>query len=76
VGISAAYAEKEHKTMSDQTNTDAHSGSSLRAAIGALLDEDLSDQELVTRLRALLPPSEDQEDPPTTDDAVDHPGYQ
>jgi hypothetical protein len=24
----------------------------------------------------LLPPSDDQEVPPTTDDATDHPGYQ
>jgi hypothetical protein len=62
--------------MSDQTNRDAQSGGNLRAAIEALLDEDMNDRELVTRLRALLPPSEDQEVPPTTDDAIDHPGYQ
>ena len=62
--------------MSDQTNRDAESGGNLRAAIEALLDEDLNDRELVTRIRVLLPPSEGQEVPPTTDDAVDHPGYQ
>jgi hypothetical protein len=62
--------------MSDQTDTDAHGGGNLRAAIEALLDEDLSDRELVTRLRTLLPPSQDQEVPSTTDDAIDHPGYQ
>jgi hypothetical protein len=62
--------------MSDQTNTEARSGGNLRAAIEALLDEELNDRELAARLRALLPPSEDQEVPPTTDDAIDHPGYQ
>ena len=62
--------------MSDQTNTDARTGGNLRAAIEGLLDEDLNDRELVTRIRALLPPAEDQEVPPTTDEATDHPGYQ
>ena len=62
--------------MSDQTTREIHSSGNLRAAIQALLDEDLNDQELATRLRGLLPPSEDVEDLPTTDDAVDHPGYQ
>jgi hypothetical protein len=62
--------------MSDQTNTDARAGDNLRAAIQGLLDEDFTDRELVTRIRALLPPSEDQEVPPTTDEATDHPGYQ
>jgi hypothetical protein len=62
--------------MSDQTSTDTHGSGNLRAAVQALLDEDLNDQELATRLRGLLPPSEDVEDLPTTDDAVDHPGYQ
>ena len=61
--------------MSDQTNTEAHSGGNVRAAIEALLGEDLNERELISRLRALLPPSEDREGPPTTDDAVDHPGY-
>ena len=62
--------------MSDQTSTDTHGSGNLRAAIQALLEEDLNDQELATRLRGLLPPSEDVGHPPTTDDAVDHPGYQ
>ena len=62
--------------MSDQTKIAADSGGNFRAAIQALLDEDLNDRDLATRLRALLPPSDDQEVPPTTDDATDHPGYQ
>ena len=62
--------------MSDQMKTAGDSGANLRAAIQALLDEDLNDQELATRLRALLPPAEDTEVPPTTDEATDHPGYQ
>ena len=62
--------------MSDQMNTADDSGGTLRAAIQALLDEDLNDRELATRLRALLPPAEETEVPPTTDEATDHPGYQ
>lgn len=62
--------------MSDQMNTAADSSGNLRAVIQALLDEDLNDRELATRLRALLPPAEDTEVPPTTDEATDHPGYQ
>lgn len=62
--------------MSDQTSTETHRSGNLRGAIQALLDEDLNDQELATRLRGLLPPSEEPEGLPTTDDAVDHPGYQ
>jgi hypothetical protein len=62
--------------LSDQMNTAADNGGNFRAAIQALLDEDLNDQELATRLRALLPPAEDTEVPPTTDEATDHPGYQ
>jgi hypothetical protein len=68
--------EKERESMSEQTNTEAEGGGSLRAEIEALLAEDLDDRELAIRLRALLPPAEDGEGPPTTDDAVDHPGYQ
>ena len=62
--------------MSDQTATADRAGGELRAAVQALLDEDLNDQELAARLRGLLPPAEDMGHPPTTDDAVDHPGYQ
>jgi hypothetical protein len=62
--------------MSDQTATADRAGGELRTAVHALLDEDLDDRELATRLRSLLPPTEDTGDPPTTDDAVDHPGYQ
>ena len=62
--------------MSDQTATADRAGGELRAAVQALLDEDLNDQELAARLRSLLPPAQDMGDPPTTDDAVDHPGYQ
>ncbi len=61
--------------MSDQTSTDAESAD-LRGAVQALLDEGLDDRELAIRLRALLPPDEEMEGPPTTDDATDHPGYQ
>jgi hypothetical protein len=62
--------------MSDLPNReDQHSGN-LRAAIQALLDDDLNDRELSSRLCALLPPSDDMEGPPTTDEATDHPGYQ
>jgi hypothetical protein len=75
-GVVPRALRKEHEIMSDETNTDAHSGANLRAAVAALLKEDLNDRELVTRLRALLPPSEEREVLPTTDDAVDHPGYQ
>jgi hypothetical protein len=67
---------KEDDAMSDQTATAASAGGDLRAAVQALLDEDLNDRELATRLRALLPPAEDTEVPPTTDEATDHPGYQ
>ena len=62
--------------MSDQTTTADRPGGELRAAVQALLDEDLNDRELSSRLRALLPPSDDTESPPTTDEATDHPGYQ
>jgi hypothetical protein len=62
--------------MSDQTVTADRAGGELRAAVQELLDDDLNDQELATRLRALLPPAEDTEVPPTTDEATDHPGYQ
>ena len=62
--------------MSDQTATADGAGGELRAAVQALLDEDLNDQDLAARLRSLLPSAEDMGDPPTTDDAVDHPGYQ
>lgn len=61
--------------MSDQTGTDAH-GADLRGAVQALLDEGLDDGELAIRLRTLLPPTENMETPPTTDEATDHPGYQ
>jgi len=71
-----ASAEEEHETMSDQMGTDGDSGVDLRGAVQALLDEDLNDRELASRLRALLPPAEDGDSPPTTDDATDHPGYQ
>jgi hypothetical protein len=67
---------KEDDAMSDQTAAAASAGGDLRAAVQALLDEDLNDRELATRLRALLPPAEDTEVPPTTDEATDHPGYQ
>jgi hypothetical protein len=62
--------------MSDQTTTADPAGGELRAAVQALLDEDLNDRELATRLRVLLPQSEDTDGPPTTDEATDHPGYQ
>ncbi len=62
--------------MSDQMKTAADGGGNLRAAIQALLDEDLNDRELASRLRALLPPADESEGPPTTDEATDHPGYQ
>jgi hypothetical protein len=62
--------------MSDQTATADRAGGDLRAAVQALLDEDLNDRALATRLRALLPESEDTDGPPTTDEATDHPGYQ
>jgi hypothetical protein len=62
--------------MSDQKATADRAGGELRAAVQALLDDDLNDQELATRLRALLPQSEDTDGPPTTDEATDHPGYQ
>jgi hypothetical protein len=67
---------KEHETMSDQMGTEADSGADLRGAVQALLNEDLNDRELAYRLRALLPPAEEGDSPPTTDDATDHPGYQ
>jgi hypothetical protein len=62
--------------MSDQTATADRAGGELRAAVQALLDEDLNDRDLAARLRSLLPPAEDMGAPPTTDEAVDHPGYQ
>ncbi len=62
--------------MSDQTATAARAGGELRAAVQVLLDEDLNDRDLAARLRSLLLSAEDMGDPPTTDDAVDHPGYQ
>lgn len=62
--------------MSDQMGAEADSGADLRGAVQALLNEDLNDRELAFRLRALLPPPEDTDAPPTTDDATDHPGYQ
>ncbi len=62
--------------MSDETATADRAGGELRAAVQALLDEDLNDRELATRLRALLPQSDDTDGPPTTDEATDHPGYQ
>jgi hypothetical protein len=61
--------------MSEQTKTAADSSGNLRTVVQALFDEDLNDRELATRLRALLPESEGTEDPPTTDEATDHPGY-
>jgi hypothetical protein len=62
--------------MSDRITTEADRGGSLRAAIQALLDEELNDRALAARLRALLSPAEDTDGPPTTDEATDHPGYQ
>ena len=62
--------------MSDQTATANHAGGELRVAVQALLDEDLNDRDLAARLHSLLPSGEDMGDPATTDDAVDHPGYQ
>lgn len=62
--------------MSDQMGTEASTGGDLREAVRALLDDDLDDRELAARLRALLPPADDMDGPPTTDDATDHPGYQ
>ena len=61
---------------SEQTTTAASSGGTFRASIQTLLEEDLDDQELAARLRALLPPAEVTDGPPTTDEATDHPGYQ
>ena len=61
---------------SEQMTTTAVSGGDLRASIQALLEEDLDDQELAARLRALVPPAEETDGPPTTDEATDHPGYQ
>jgi hypothetical protein len=62
--------------MSDQTATADRAGGDLRTAVQVLLDEDLNDRALATRLRVLLPESEDTDGPPTTDEATDHPGYQ
>lgn len=50
-------------------------GQDLRSALRSLLEEDLSDQDLSTRLRALMNVSQGTAQP-TTDEATDHPGYQ
>ena len=62
--------------MSEQMGQSQNSDTDLRSAIQALLDDDLTDQEVVSRLRALLPPLAESDAPPTTDEATDHPGYQ
>ena len=63
-------------TMSERMGQIQTRATELRSAIQALLDEDLTDEELVSRLRALLPPMAETDAPPTTDEATDHPGYQ
>jgi hypothetical protein len=75
-GTEPRALRKEREMMSDQINTEADGDGNLRTSIQALLAEDLNDLELASRLRALLPPAEDSEVPPTTDEATDHPGYQ
>ena len=67
---------RKREMMSEQMKTAADSGGDLRAAVQALLAEDLNDRELAARLRALLPESEETEGPPNTDEATEHPGYQ
>ena len=62
--------------MTEQETAGQDTGSDLRAAIGSLLEEDLSDQDLRDRLRALIGANEGAMAQPTTDDATDHPGYQ
>jgi hypothetical protein len=62
--------------MREQMGQRQSSTTDLRAAIQALLDDELTEQELVSRLRALLPPLAESDAPPTTDEATDHPGYQ
>ena len=68
----AGHGRKEY----EQVNPSNDTNTALRDAIQALLGEDLTDRELAYRLRALLPPTEEQDAPPTTDEATDHPGYQ
>ena len=63
-------------TMSEQMRQRQNRDTDLRGAIQALLDDDLTDHELISRLRALLPPMAESDAPPTTYEATDHPGYQ
>jgi hypothetical protein len=63
-------------TMSEQMGQSQNRDTDLRGAIQALLDDDLTDRELVSRLHALLPPLAESDAPATTDEATDHPGYQ
>ena len=62
--------------MAEQGEQVADDGAGLPAAVRRLLEEDLDDRQLATRLRALLPLESSEDGPPTTDDATDHPGYQ
>jgi hypothetical protein len=62
--------------VSDQEATTPESNSDLRSSLTSLLAENLSDQDLRDRLRALVGTSDDTAVQPTTDDATDHPGYQ
>jgi hypothetical protein len=63
-------------TMREQMRRRQNRDTELRSAIQALLDDDLTEQELVSRLRTLLPPLAESDAAPTTDEATDHPGYQ
>ena len=60
----------EQKAPVQDTNSD------LRVAIQALLQENLSDQELRDRLQTMVNAPQGATAQPTTDDATDHPGYQ
>ena len=61
--------------MVDQGVGEQGALSDLHAAVQALLQENLGEQELRERLQALLAPAGTSRQP-TTDEATDHPGYQ
>jgi hypothetical protein len=62
--------------MTEQGISEGETNRDLRAAIQGLLQADLSDDELRDQLGTLLETPETATAQPTTDDAIDSPGYQ
>ena len=62
--------------MPAQEGSEQNSNMDLQSALRSLLEADLSEQELRDRLRTLVDAPQGTMAQPTTDDAMDHPGYQ